>query len=588
MEIKKIKLLKKILSLTLVLFLCIESFAAVVSDNDGSAFITKAEFEALKSDFDSQINNYGSSLDSKIDGAIAAYLAGIRLSVSGTFTPDIKNLDNVKWRDKLIKIGTARKWTTATAYSDTANYIWTATYDTILKLGMPAIPDSTSDSNNVSLIWVVNNPYGHGGWILSMKADFNGRGYWKKWRWAGLSGSYSYNTPVYPMIRYSKDPFASTVEQQQKIVGWYDYGANFSNAVSSENDASTPPDGSTYLRAPTNGGYPEALFAYKYAVDKGAGRSTNCWGIAAGGSASSAQTSNVGWRPTKASTVIFCPNNPPGNTNRDCTSCNGYETLPLNVYFPLVSVEENKGNVTDDNLHTLMLGSDNDQEVNYYIERTDSFFWYNRPEWPEDCYKDFTLNNIVLRKVGINNQPNESSGGSWTGDRKEDTMTVTGSPYTGAFGFLGVPTSLTCSLPTKPHKKLKLLDSNYVDYNGTRFLTFGEGIKITDHCPDNANVSLEFNVTTNPEFQSRNLKATIELCDKSFNDTTGATYYDVDEGATRLSPGSNKWVLDLTKKNKISFYVRKGKSVYVRFSPNDNSGINYVSIKGLKAEYITE
>lgn len=35
-----VKLIKKILSLALVLFLCVESFAAVVSDNDGSAFIT--------------------------------------------------------------------------------------------------------------------------------------------------------------------------------------------------------------------------------------------------------------------------------------------------------------------------------------------------------------------------------------------------------------------------------------------------------------------------------------------------------------------------------------------------------------------
>ena len=58
----------------------IESFAAVVSDNDGSAFVTKAEFEALKKDFADQIINYNDSIDGKIDGAIASYLAGMNIN----------------------------------------------------------------------------------------------------------------------------------------------------------------------------------------------------------------------------------------------------------------------------------------------------------------------------------------------------------------------------------------------------------------------------------------------------------------------------------------------------------------------------
>ena len=55
----------------------INSLAAIVSDNDGSAFVTKAEFEAMKDDFAEQVVNYNTSIDGKIDGAIAAYLAGI-------------------------------------------------------------------------------------------------------------------------------------------------------------------------------------------------------------------------------------------------------------------------------------------------------------------------------------------------------------------------------------------------------------------------------------------------------------------------------------------------------------------------------
>ena len=40
----------------------INSFVAVVSDNDGSAFITKTKFGSLKNDFQNQIDQYNISL----------------------------------------------------------------------------------------------------------------------------------------------------------------------------------------------------------------------------------------------------------------------------------------------------------------------------------------------------------------------------------------------------------------------------------------------------------------------------------------------------------------------------------------------
>ena len=68
---------KKALCLIFAFLLSINSFAAVVSDNDGSAFITKAEFDSLKNDFQSQLDSYNTNIDNKIDDAIASYLAGI-------------------------------------------------------------------------------------------------------------------------------------------------------------------------------------------------------------------------------------------------------------------------------------------------------------------------------------------------------------------------------------------------------------------------------------------------------------------------------------------------------------------------------
>lgn len=81
---------KKALCLSFALLLSINSFAAVVSDNDGSAFITKAEFDSLKNNFQSQIDQYNTSIDSKIDSAIATYLAGIRVTKNTELSLDEK------------------------------------------------------------------------------------------------------------------------------------------------------------------------------------------------------------------------------------------------------------------------------------------------------------------------------------------------------------------------------------------------------------------------------------------------------------------------------------------------------------------
>ena len=73
------KLSKRVFTSLLMIILSLNSFAAIVSDNDGSAFVTKSEFDNLKRSFADQIENYNTSIDNKIDGAIASYLSGIKL-----------------------------------------------------------------------------------------------------------------------------------------------------------------------------------------------------------------------------------------------------------------------------------------------------------------------------------------------------------------------------------------------------------------------------------------------------------------------------------------------------------------------------
>ena len=86
--IKSTKMLKRLGATFLVVLMSIESFAAVVGDNDGAAFITKAEFDSMKNDFQSQLDRYNSSLDNKIDGAISAYLSGINISKKKLYSLD--------------------------------------------------------------------------------------------------------------------------------------------------------------------------------------------------------------------------------------------------------------------------------------------------------------------------------------------------------------------------------------------------------------------------------------------------------------------------------------------------------------------
>ena len=103
--------MKRLVALFLFVLLSCESFAAIVSDNDGSSFVTKREFEALKENFASQVEKYNASIDSKIDGAIANYLTGSRLSKWETAKLDtafnwvfpIVCLNNSEWNQKYSK-----------------------------------------------------------------------------------------------------------------------------------------------------------------------------------------------------------------------------------------------------------------------------------------------------------------------------------------------------------------------------------------------------------------------------------------------------------------------------------------------------
>ena len=118
------KILKKITCFIFALLLMYTNIlAAVVSDNDGSAFITKAEFDSLKNNFQNQIDSYNTSIDSKIDSAISSYLAGIKVEKETIINPLVSNYKDIKWKNDMYMKSATREYSNYNTYTDTT-YAW--------------------------------------------------------------------------------------------------------------------------------------------------------------------------------------------------------------------------------------------------------------------------------------------------------------------------------------------------------------------------------------------------------------------------------------------------------------------------------
>ena len=83
------KIGKRVIAFFLVALMNINAYATSAS-NDGSQFVTKADFDDLVQEFNNQMDSYQAGLNAKIDNAISRYLAG----ASGTKQEKLENLDN--------------------------------------------------------------------------------------------------------------------------------------------------------------------------------------------------------------------------------------------------------------------------------------------------------------------------------------------------------------------------------------------------------------------------------------------------------------------------------------------------------------
>ena len=116
-------MLKKLACLFLVVLMSIESFAAAVSDNDGAAFITKAEFDGLRNEFQKQLNDYNFNINNKIEAAIAEYLSAAKITndyVLNNLYKELNGIKEIRWNSNASYRSNANQKT----YFDQPTYYW--------------------------------------------------------------------------------------------------------------------------------------------------------------------------------------------------------------------------------------------------------------------------------------------------------------------------------------------------------------------------------------------------------------------------------------------------------------------------------
>ena len=86
----------KIISLIVCCILCsaILTNAAIVSSDDGAAFVTKKELMDLQAELSMIIDTYNESLNNKIDGVISSYLDGLRVTLKSTRRKMLNDADH--------------------------------------------------------------------------------------------------------------------------------------------------------------------------------------------------------------------------------------------------------------------------------------------------------------------------------------------------------------------------------------------------------------------------------------------------------------------------------------------------------------
>ena len=575
---KPYRLIKRRLALILVLLFSIESFAAVVGDNDGAAFITKAEFDSMKNDFQSQLDRYNSSLDNKIDGAIVAYLSGIGIQSKVELKNLVDNYQDMKWVNTYKVYGVWRKWSSFTSKTEKITNDWYVPELNEKRLGL------RGDSGNTALYdpMYVTDGYGVLALDLAPQQLHNGLTIGAR----NLGETRNYHAPTL-YLRFDKDAasgryFLQSSPYRNAYTLMNVQYFNVHNAVGASNwylnrervaifDFDQEPVLEFY---DTSG---RQVYNCKFYWEQVGYQKTSGW--------SRPTFDNFQfpymWLDDTAYTKSgeerwkeFQDKNPNGMISSSVNSmCDGY--YERGVTYQLL--DKNTQSQQDDYLHKMMLGKDNGTIVNagYAITTNGS------QSLDFSLATDSVLGDFKVSKANFSNVLYKDVN-SLSDKRAQFYYTPT----------VTIPVSL--QLPVWPSLALKSINSRYFSYENAP-LTLGQGLPIAKNISSNGFLHINATYETKRIISTYTSKGiALDVADRTFTDN-GVKYFegyddDVDPNRTTSTFKSlhNVTVNNTAKTLKLTIPVKKEDNVWLRIAPDTTDGGYYATLKDLKVTLVSQ
>ena len=559
---------KRRIAWLLIVLMSINSFAAVVGDNDGAAFITKAEFESLKNDFQSQINRYNTSLDNKIDGAIASYLSGIKVKKESELKVLVSNYNTMRWVAGWHLYGKQKTWT---AYS-------TKTESTLGWFKPPCDRRVMMRGTDFRIYDCFSNAFGGYNTYLYMSLDSSKDGALLQRNAYTATDGYDQTPPlfaVYQTWNTTDQKFYVNYGDPYKNLFCYDSAAycdyhTYSGYAAWQNvNAMWMPTAVSLLSTSGN-----QILKYTYT---GA-----FWGSADNTSdfTSTITTANCGYPQQYGGTSAY---NTCGMNDSNNASTQSSDKIGNPFLYGVHWVYEDYDTRTrqQDLLHYMMLGKNNNQTANLYQ------FVYGRNNGGSKIDvsdTEFGTVNFTLKQFGSGNP------GAWDSRNRTTPTLLQGLSLTGSL-----------KVPKLKYASISDLSTNTYRYNN-KALTYGQGLPLVSatsvlvDCDIQAEFDYRINYLLNSTNYTSSLYLLIDLKRGDFSDqaTTALSYFEayddiVDTDTTSASMHRYQQYRYPTRTGhvKMTIPMKKEEELWMRLCPSNDSGGYYVTISNLKLKQIT-
>lgn len=572
--IKMYRIKNRIICVVISILLSVNCFCAVVSDNDGSAFITKAEFDSLKNNFQSELDSYNSAIDSKIDSAIASYLAGISVSKTTSKEPYISNYNEIMWQPNYKVYGKWKKWTNRTTKTESSSNVWFTpalaekrlswrsngwrVWDIMEmamgELVMGFVGEITSMSNGLA-----EGVGGYASWsghaqtcptlVLSLKKD-DATNIW----YMPNEDSLLTNMNVLTNETYSNP---HTVD---KISGIWLYEWGFHNNPVRLNAAPvfSTPDSGQYLK-------------YKYKVTQSDGSSN------LSEYQSIMSKNNTTFPFVWSQSSCFNDAGYAASSNASVTSsadrCDStFFTTGCTWHY----LDSGSKTSQLDLLCNMQLGTNYDQDVNI-------------------------AKQISSKSEGKGYDMSESTQfATASGNFSKECITQPSYIYPAGDGGWTYSVNFSIKVPHWPTQKLRQQTSNKFIYDGTP-LKLGQGLPLFIKSNQKGDVQVTFDYNINYALNSTDYTSSqylyLDLKKGDFLDKSTATsqfyeaYNDIVESSKTTQPKyryMNYVYPAQTGKIKMTIPIEKGESIWLRIRPSNDSGGYYAKMKNLDVKFVTE